>query len=374
MSQHSRIKTLIAAVAAAAVVLVGGLAAAASGAPATVPAVPRFTHVVEVFLENESATTTFEDPSAAPALAALRKTGLYIPQFYAAGHASLDNYEAAFSAEQPTAAGKADCLGMLYGSCIFPASVPTLATLLDPAGLSWKVYSEGMDGAPLGHNCLHALSPSLPDFYQGLLTNGYATRHNPAPWFASILDKGTNESYCQAHNVDLKQLTTDLTSGSRLPAFSFIEPDTCHDGHDNQTGTSFGCLLDPEGLLYPSGIKAIDAWLPGFVHQVVTSKAWDAHSLLLITFDEGATSDTSGCPSCHDTSAGGRVGALAISPMVTAGATATWQGDHYAFLRTLEAGWGLPTLKSIAKTATAAKTVHDGDPGVTPLTGVWTHP
>jgi hypothetical protein len=346
------------------------LLSSAPRASAAAPPVPRFSHVVELFLENENATATWESTAAAPHLAQLRTTGAYIPNFYGVGHASLDNYEAAFGAVEPTAQGKADCLGMPYGSCIFPANVPTIATLLDEQSLSWKVYSEGMEGAPGGHPCLHAPSRSLPDPYQGPGSNGYATRHNPAPWFDSILTKGTNESYCQAHSIDLTHLSADLASPSTLPAFSFIEPDTCHDGHDTQS--LGGCALDPEGPSAPNGVAAIDAWLPGFVHQVVSSPAWDDHSLLFITFDEASTADTSGCKPCADTSAGGRIGALAISPLIQPGLTSAWQGDHYGFLNTLESSWGLPSLQSRAASPAAAKTVHDADPGVTPLTDVWT--
>src|SRR5581483_9231289 len=171
---------------------------------------------------------------------------------------------------------------------------------------------------------------------------------------------------------DLAHLSPDLGSGATLPAISFVEPDTCHDGHDTQS--LGGCTLDPEGPTYPSGVGAINAWLPGFVQQVTHSPSWDDHSLLFITFDEAAATDTSGCAPCHDTSAGGRIGALAISPMLTAGGTSSWQGDHYSFLRTLEAAWGLPTLKSRAADAAAAAKVHDGDPGVTVLGDIWVTP
>jgi hypothetical protein len=358
---------LIAAlVAASATIGVAPAAVAPAGAAA---AVPRFSHVIEVFLENESAGSTWEDAAGAPALQQLRKQGVYIPNFYGAGHASLDNYEAAFGAVEPTTQGKADCAGQPYGSCIFPASVPTMADLFDGAGLSWKIYAEGMDGAPGGHACLHALDRNLPDFYQGPGANGYATRHNPAPWFDSILTKGGSEAYCQAHDIDMTHLTTDLAGAATLPAFSFVEPDTCHDGHD--TSSLGGCTADPEGPTYPAGVGAINAWLPGFVQQVTHSPAWDDHSLLFLTFDEGAATDTTGCAPCHDTSAGGRIGALAISPMLTPNTTASWQGDHYSFLRTLEAAWGLPTLKSRAADAGAAAKVHDGDPGVTVLSDIW---
>jgi len=365
MNARTALSTAVAALVVTSTVAVFPTAGSADAAPA----VPKFSHVVEVFLENQNATATWEDPVHAPALQALRKQGAYIANFYGVGHASLDNYQAAFGAVEPTAQGKADCLGMPYGSCIFPATVPTIADALDGAGLTWKVYSEGEEGAPGGQPCLHAPSRSLPDPYQGPLTNGYATRHNPAPWFDSILTKGGSEAYCQAHAVDLTHMSGDLKSPGSLPTFSFVEPDTCHDGHD--TSSEGGCLLDPEGPTYPSGVGAINAWLPGFVQQVTTSPAWDDHSLLFITFDEADTTDASGCVPCHDGSAGGRIGALAISKMITPGSTSKWQGDHYGFLRTLESSFALPTLKSRAQAPAVAQKVHDGDPGVTPLTDVW---
>jgi hypothetical protein len=49
----------------------------------------------------------------------------------------------------------------------------------------------------------------------------------------------------------------------------------------------------------------------------------------------------------------------------------SWQGDHYSLLRTWEAAWHLPTLKSRAASKAAAAVVHDGDPHVTPITGIW---
>lgn len=340
---------------------------------AKAPAVPRFDHVVEVFLENESATATFEAPAAqVPGLAALKKQGVYLPDFYAVGHASLDNYVAVFGGVQPNSHTETDCLGQDFDTCTFPASYLTLGALLDAKHLSWKVYSEGMDGAPGGHNCLYAPNPSAPDIYQGPDTNGYATRHNPAPWFDSVRLHGGSQAYCQAHNVDLTQLWKDDQSGKTLPVWSFVEPDTCHDGHDDSPAVG-GCALDPEGATAPTGVAAIDAWLPGFVHRLTTSPGWDSKSLLVITFDEAASSDTSGCAPCHDGSSGGRIGALLISGLLAHPGTSYtgWVGDHYAMLRTFEAAFGLPTLKSRAPTAAQAALVHDGDPGVRPLTGVW---
>ncbi len=331
-------------------------------ASASPPAVPRFSHVVYVVLENMNAAKTFE---ASPVLKRLRSQGVYLPNFWAEGHRSLSNYVAMFAAVEPTPQTRANCKGLRYGDCVFPANVPTIATLLDEAGLTWRVYSEGMAGAPGGGNCLHPPTRGSTDDYPGPGTNGYATRHNPAVWFDSILSKGKDENYCKAHNVDLRELWTDA-GARRLPSFSFVQPDTCHDGHD------IPCARDPEGAFHPSGLGAIEAWLPGFVTRLTRSPSWDAKSLLVITFDEAESGDTSGCRPCGDGSAGGRIGTLLLSPLIARpGSVSDWHGDHYGLLRTWELAWGLPTLKSRAANAVAARRVHDGDPGVRPLTGIW---
>jgi LPXTG-motif cell wall-anchored protein len=120
----------------------------------------------------------------------------------------------------------------------------------------------------------------------------------------------------------------------------------------------------------------MEAWLPAFVEKVTSSPAWDANSVMFITLDEGAATDTSGCSACHDTSAGGRIGALVISAMAAPGASG-WQGDHYGFVRTLETSFGLPTLAATAAAGgplPAGVRIHDADPGVSALTDVWRAP
>jgi hypothetical protein len=116
--------------------------------------------VVYVVLENEDAADTFE---ALPGLKALARQGVYLPHVWAEGHASLGNYMAMWSGHEPTTQGKADCAGQPYGSCVLPADVPTIATLLDRKRLPWRVYSEGMAGAPFGGSCLHPPNRPRPD-------------------------------------------------------------------------------------------------------------------------------------------------------------------------------------------------------------------
>src|SRR4051812_20163184 len=121
---------------------IGLVALTHTPATAAKPApVPKFSHVVVVFLENEEASKTFEDGIGAPHLAAIRQAGAYVPEFYGVNHASLSNYEAFFGGVAATEQGKTDCLGQPWGTCVFPADVPTIANGLEAKGKSWRVYS-----------------------------------------------------------------------------------------------------------------------------------------------------------------------------------------------------------------------------------------
>src|SRR5947208_3604941 len=71
-----------------------------------------------------------------------------------------------------------------------------------------------------------------PDPYQGNSTTGaknYADRHDPFLYFPDVIGNATR---CAAHQRPFTDLAGDLRLDA-LPAFSFITPDTCNDGHDN---------------------------------------------------------------------------------------------------------------------------------------------
>ena len=243
----------------AALAVTAGGATPAASAAASGRGVPRFSHVIMVFLENNSANTTFEaGASTAPYFDQLRRSYSYIPNYFGVGHASLDNYVAVFSGQTPTVITGKDCQGVPWGQCVYPANVPTIATALDSAHDSWKVYSEGTNGAALGGPCLHVRSRYSPDTYNGVGTaNGYVQHHNPVVYFDSILLKGASETYCRSHNVDLSQLRSDLQHPNTFPNFSFIEPDFCHDGgalaQVEQAANEPGAVRDPGCLSLPEG-------------------------------------------------------------------------------------------------------------------------
>jgi hypothetical protein len=306
--------------------------------------IPRFSHIVVLMLENESFSTTWGSGSAATYLNGLRSRGALADHYYATGHNSLDNYIAMVSGQPVQPATAADCEALNLYDCVQGQSIMAggrnLADQLEDVGLSWKGYMDAMPSP-----CFHAdYSPTAPpgDPYQGNSTSppafNYADRHNPFVYFADIVG---NNVRCQAHVEPYASLAGDLANDS-LPAFSFITPDTCNDGHDNPcAGGSAG------------GLARADLWLsqnvPALLNYLLSH-----NGLLLITFDEGSGTDTSGCCTGGPgggPGAGGRVGLLALSAAVAAGGVISTPYDHASLLRTIEDSLGIAEHLNNAGTA-----------------------
>jgi phosphatidylinositol-3-phosphatase len=335
-----------------------GAPAVSAATPGGLEGVPAFAHVVVLTEENESASTTFAAGSPATYLNSLRNDGVFLPNYYGVGHVSLDNYIAMASGQPPQPLSATDCQSVSLWTCVQPqglvSSGRNLADQLETAGLSWKSYQDGTDTA-----CFHgpyAAGDTSPDPYQGNSTTGaknYADRHNPFIYFPDVI---ANQARCDAHQQPFAELSTDVANGA-VPAFSFITPDTCHDGHDNP------CAGQTTG-----GLAAADAWLSANLPSLLSYLAAN-NGLLVINFDEGSTptgtsalttpSDIT-CSSCASLGAGGRTGAILISPRLPQGATVATGYDHYSLLRTIEDSFGIGEHLNVAAAATAMTDAFTG--------------
>ncbi len=349
---------LLAAASVAAALAVSPHARAGTSTPA-LEGIPHFDHVVVLTEENEDATSTFGDASPAKYLKSLRSKGVFLPNYFGTGHASLDNYLAMVSGQPPYPVTMGDCAGLSLWTCVQPQALQAggrhLADQLEDAKLTWKSYQ---DGTPTP--CFHAAYKAgdvTPDPYQGDSTTGaknYADRHNPFLYFPDVIE---NQPRCVAHQRPFTDLAGDLKR-NRLPAFSFITPDTCNDGHD-----------DPCAGQQVGGLTTADAFLKKNLPALLAYLA-KHNGLLILNFDEGfipsnpaAIAASSGnylCSTCAGLGIGGRTGAILLSPRLKQGVTVTTSYDHYSLLRTLEDSFGISEHLGMAARATAMTTAFAG--------------
>jgi hypothetical protein len=196
-------------------------------------------------------------------------------------------------------------------------------------------------------SCRHPALDSRDSTQTATATDQYAARHNPFVYFESIIDFPT----CQANDVDLSRLSTDLSSASTTPDYAFITPDLCNDGHDSPCADG-----------QPGGMAQANTFLKSLVPQILASPAYKDRGLLIVTFDEAqadpqsGSSDASACcgeqpgPNTPNPGGpvpgpgGGRIGAVMLSPCIRPGTVTSTPYNHYSLLRSVEDNFGLPHL------------------------------
>jgi phosphatidylinositol-3-phosphatase len=321
-------------------------------------------HIVVIDLENEDEATTFGPSSPATYLnGTLLKQGVFVPNYYATGHASLDNYIAQISGQAPTEETSADCgvqssgtsitgsyADLLPGTldpnqdqypgqvdghgCIYPDSVPTIADQLDELYpprhhsqvAAWRQYSEDMGNQPTGRET-GAVDPSggldgahpplngVDNTNSATATDQYATRHNGFMYFHSIID---NTAECNANVVPLGKVQVGTPSefrGVQLPdTFSgHLASDLEHSWstpkfafitpnlcNDGHDSKCTGPNTIGDTGKGAGGLHGADEWLAHWLPLIEASRAYRSGKMLIVvTFDEASTDDGTSC--CGET-------------------------------------------------------------------------
>jgi hypothetical protein len=249
-------------------------------------------HIMVIVEENREQQTVLGSPDAPFANRLASEYGSATSSF-ATAHPSLPNYLELLSGSTQGVGG--DGTGYVFAS-------PTLADQLTQANIPWRAYMESMPAA-----C-----------YGGVGQNGgYAKKHNPFMYFTGI----TGSTECQ-NVVPLDGFTSDLSSASP-PAFVWVTPNLCNDGHDCSTQT-------------------MDGWLASHVASVMQTPWFTSGATIIITWDEGATED-----GCCNGAHGGHVATLVVSSQL-AHAQHTAPVDQAGILRTVEHAYGLTYLGNAA--------------------------
>jgi len=240
-----------------------------SGRPAT------FVHVIWIWMENHSYGQIIGSPDAPHIDAIAHACGL-ATNYRAVSHPSLPNYIAA------TSGGTWD-----IADDDPPSAHPLEVDSIFEQARSSRSYEESMPS-----NCDQASSGE------------YAVKHNPEAYYTRI------RAACRRRDVPLRSTSSGsfaraLRTG-RLPAFSFVTPNLCHDMHD----------CSP---------RVGDAWLARWVSAITASASYRYGStVLFITWDE------------NDGSVGNQVAAIVVSPFTPAGTRSGEALTHYSLLRTTE--------------------------------------
>lgn len=258
-------------------------------ARAAVTPVPKPQKVAVLALENRSYGQVIGNRNA-PYFNRLAKTGALATNYYAVAHPSLPNYIAL------TGGGTYE-ITRNCGSC--DTGARNLANQLSTAGISWRGYFDGLtsNGRP------------------GRITRLYNPYYNPFVYFDSVRGKTASRS----NVVGFSRLNRDLRANS-LPRFSWIAPSVHNDGHN---GT----------------LRQADRYASRLVPRVL--RALGPRGVLYLLWEEGKRSDTAGV---NGTKGGGRVALITAGGMARSGARVSTPANHYALLRTIEAGFGLPPL------------------------------
>jgi hypothetical protein len=267
------------------------------GAGAAGTAVPAFDHVVVVVLENEAQKDVLGSPSA-PYFNSLASRYAVLSRYGAVARPSLPNYLALVSGS--THGIRSDCT-----ACVVSAT--SLADTLERARLTWKAYAEGLPA---------------PGFTGASAGRYYLKRHVPFLYFRDILASPVR----RRRVVPLRQFSSDLAAG-RVPSFSLVVPNACHDMHD-------------------CAVAVGDAWLRRFLRPLLRSP-WLERGVVFVVTDEPRGLLPPDAP----------VPALALGPLVEPGSRYTARTSHYGLLRTIEDSFGLRRLGRSARVA--------------PISGIW---
>ena len=280
-----RIRRLIGALTLASGLLAGVPALVAPATPAAAAGtVPAFDHIFTIMMENHSYSEIIGS-SSAPYINSLASQYGLATNYFAVAHPSLPNYLAATGGS--TFGVTSDCITCYQNQ-------PNIAVdRVEALGRTWKAYQESMPSPCFAGDA----SP-------------YVQKHDPFMYYDDIR---LNSTECNKV-VPYPQLANDLGSTATTPNYAWITPNLCNDMHDCSISTG-------------------DTWLQNNVPAILNSPAFtQQNSLLIINFDE------------DDSSQSNQVATLMINRNITPGFRSATRYDHYSYLKTIEAAWGLSSL------------------------------
>ena len=281
-----------------------GLAQASLKRPCGLTVKPRATrHVVWIWFENQNPRLALGGSQTSSLASQCGSTSNY----FGVTHPSLPNYLAAVTGSTQG----------IIKNCWCQIAAPSLFSQV-----SWRLYAQSMP-----YNC--DLNDDLP--YEG--------HHNVAVHFAA--------AGCAQDDVPMKNFWTDLAR-RRLPAFTFLLPDVCHDMHFTHLLRCSTKQRETANVAMQAG----NVWLAAVLARVLRSSTYRAgHTVIFITWDEGNPTEPFGEECAQTRSKDCRTALLVIAPSVKPGTVDDRFLNAYSLLGTTEHMLGVPRIGA-AQTAT----------------------
>jgi phosphatidylinositol-3-phosphatase len=277
----------------------GGGGRAAGQPRARVPTgFPHPSRVAVMVLENRSYNQVIGSRNA-PYLNRLAREHALATNYFAITHPSLPNYLALTTGTTA---------GLTHNCSSCDTERPSLVNQLDSRHISWRAYFESIP-----HNAAASVTRS----------GRYNKHYNPFVY----TEKVSENLRARAKVGGFTRLRRDLAR-HRLPRFSWIAPNTHHDGHNH-------------------ALRKADAFAVRTVPKVL--RALGPRGVLYLTWDEGIRRDHAGVGGSRG---GGHIALIAAGGAARTGATTPAPANHYALLRTIEANFGLPALGNAGSSST----------------------
>lgn len=264
-----------------------------------------FDHFLLIVLENEDAV----DVVRVPYMDSLASYGVLFRDYYAVAHPSYPNYLAMTAGHTFIGDPKSRPDPFAYrrrdlGDAQRLINAPSVIDLLEAQHVSWDAFAEDYpirDQAPKTCSFVNA---------SGL----YARKHFP---FLSFQEFHDHAGLC-THVRNLKWFREDS-----LAAYTFIAPNLVHDGHNAPLSTAV-------------------MWLRGFLNPLLTNAAVMDSTLIVVTFDESASTVRETLLRSWRPNV---VYTVFLGNMVKAGSFSDAPYNHFNLLRTVESNFGLsPSL------------------------------
>ncbi len=198
---------------------------------------------------------------------------------------------------------------------------PTIADVLDPAKVSWRLY---VNDYPYGNE------------FSGNVWNGFdaikKVRYGP-DW----------------HNIVTPETSVfpDLKNGS-LPSVSWVIPTLYNSDHPGS-----GCSNGPH-------------WVTSVINAIGTSQYWKDTAVIVLWDDWGGWYDPVPPPQTNYTSLGFRIPMFVVSPYVKTHDVSHTQYEFGSILKFIEETFGLRSLNTTDKTATSIADMFDFTQSPTP--------